>query len=244
MLEQLKKKIQTAKKVVVLTGAGISNESGIPTFRGKDGYWKNYKPEELATPQAFKRDPSLVWSWYDMRREICQKAEPNPAHFIVAEMEKNYPEFLLITQNVDNLHRRAGNNKLVEIHGNIFKARCTQCSWKGDFLDVPLKENPPKCPVCFKMIRPDIVWFGESYENELLERIYNFLYNCELIFVIGTSGYISVPVQLAHFAISKGAFSIDINLEHSTLSDHVDVYLEGKAGEILPELWKMAIKKE
>jgi NAD-dependent deacetylase len=231
-------KLRYAKQVAVITGAGISSESGIPTFRGEGGYWRNYKAEELATPSAFVKDPSLVWSWYDMRRGVCKNASPNPAHFIVAEMEKYFPSFLLITQNVDGLHRRAGSQKLVEIHGHIFTARCTVCQWKGELLDVPLLEVPPKCPVCSSLLRPHILWFGEQYDMDMIEEVYSFLQKTDLVFIIGTSGNVYTPMQMASIAMSKGAYSIEINPEPSSLSQAVDQYIPQKAGEALPILWK------
>ncbi|MCB1158203.1 MAG: NAD-dependent deacylase [Leptospiraceae bacterium] len=234
MIEVLK----SAQRVAVLTGAGISSESGIPTFRGKGGYWKNYKAEELATPEAFNRDPALVWSWYGMRREVCHKAQPNPAHYILARMEEYYPNFLLITQNVDGLHRRAGNAKIVEIHGNIFHAKCKICDWKDEFLEIPLKKEIPNCPVCASIIRPDIVWFGETYDDQKLIQSQSFLAKADCILVIGTSALISVPVRLAMFSIAQGAYSIELNPDSTSLSDRVDVSIRGKAGEILPEIWK------
>ncbi|MCX7999371.1 MAG: NAD-dependent protein deacylase, partial [Leptospiraceae bacterium] len=161
--EKLLDKIRNSNKVAVITGAGVSAESGIPTFRGAGGYWRNYKAEELATPEAFAKNPKLVWEWYDMRRKVCLNAQPNPAHNVIAEMESFYPEFYLITQNVDGLHRRAGSKKLVQIHGDIFTVRCTSCTYIGENYEVPLQEIPPKCPNCNSLLRPHIVWFGETY---------------------------------------------------------------------------------
>jgi NAD-dependent deacetylase len=237
--KELIDKVKNASAVAVLTGAGISAESGIPTFRGQGGYWRNYKAEELATPEAFERDPQLVWEWYDMRRKICSEAKPNSGHIVVADMERHYSKFLLITQNVDGLHRRAGNNKLHQIHGDIFTARCNHCGNVYHHDEVPLKLNPPECPLCkSRNVRPHIVWFGETYFPGILEACYEFLKKVDLIFVIGTSGQVSIPVSLASYAIMKGAYSIEINPDRSTLSTTVNVHLSGKAGEILPELWK------
>ncbi|MEM7181070.1 MAG: NAD-dependent deacylase [Spirochaetota bacterium] len=231
-------KLRNAKRVGVLTGAGISQESGVPTFRGKGGYWKNYKAEELATPEAFYRDPTLVWSWYNMRREVCLQAKPNPAHTIVAKMESFFSQFLLITQNVDNLHRRAGNKKIIEIHGNIFQAYCTHCRWNGALEQVPLQKVPPECPVCDTIIRPNIVWFGETYDENKLHSCFQFLQNVEIIIIIGTSGQVSVPVRMAQYAMDNGAFSIEINPDSSALSSQVNVFIEERAGIALPALWE------
>lgn len=238
--EELLNTIRSAKKVAVITGAGVSAESGIPTFRGVGGYWKNYKAEELATPEAFARNPSLVWEWYNMRREVCYNAKPNPAHEIIVKMESYYPEFFLITQNVDGLHKRAGNKKLVQIHGDIFTVRCTSCEYFGENWDVPLKEIPPQCPSCRSLLRPHIVWFGETYFPGVLESCYDYLSNCDLLWIVGTSGAVATPVYLAGFAIQRGCFSIEINLDSTSLSSLVNYSFREKAGEFLPKLWEMA----
>jgi NAD-dependent deacetylase len=226
-----------ANRVSVLTGAGVSAESGIPTFRGAGGYWKNYKAEELATPSAFKKDPALVWEWYAMRMEVCLKAEPNPAHKVINRMEKKVPEFLLITQNVDNLHSRAGNTKLIELHGNIFKAYCTRCNFKKTW-ETPPEKFPVLCTECNSNMRPDIVWFGETYDPSKLETCVNFILKSDLLFIIGTSGQVSVPVQLAMEGIRKGIPSIEINPEKSTISDYVTHFIQEKAGSFLDQFWK------
>ncbi|MCB1177465.1 MAG: NAD-dependent deacylase [Leptospiraceae bacterium] len=230
--------LKKSKKVAILTGAGVSAESGIPTFRGEGGYWKNYRAEDLATPEAFSKDPKLVWEWYEMRRGVCSEAKPNRAHEVIALMENFFPEFFLITQNVDGLHRRAGNKKIVQIHGDIFTSRCTKCRDISELLDHPLEENPPKCKKCNSILRPHIVWFGETYFPGVLEESYDFLNNVDFIIIIGTSGQVSVPVQLAMYAINKGAISLEINPSHSTITESVDYYIGGAAGEVMDELWK------
>ncbi|HMV43001.1 MAG TPA: NAD-dependent deacylase [Leptospiraceae bacterium] len=235
------KKIKTAKVVSVLTGAGISAESGIPTFRGAGGYWKNYKAEELATPEAFARDPKLVWEWYAMRMKICAEAKPNAGHEIVAKMETYFPEFLLITQNVDGLHKRAGNNKIAEIHGNIFTARCTACKKQFALNEIPSK-FPVHCSFCKNLARPHIVWFGESYDSKLLQKVISFLERTDLILIIGTSGQVSVPIQLAMQAIDNGAYSIEINPENSTISNRADLHFSNPSGQILPNFWQEIIE--
>lgn len=236
--EILLNKIRNAKKVAVITGAGVSAESGIPTFRGAGGYWRNYKAEELATPQAFAKNPSLVWEWYNMRREVCYNAKPNPAHNVIVKMESYYPEFFLITQNVDGLHKRAGNKKLVQIHGDIFTVRCTSCEYIGENWDVPLKEIPPKCSTCGSLLRPHIVWFGETYFPGVLEACYEYLSDCDLLFIIGTSGAVATPVYLAGYGIQNGAFSVEVNLDKTSLSSIVNYSFQEKAGEFLPKLWE------
>ena len=239
--QQLITKIKSAKRVAVLTGAGISAESGIPTFRGAGGYWRNYRAEDLATPEAFARDPKLIWEWYAMRMQVCLDAKPNPGHEVVAKMESYFPEFLLVTQNVDGLHVRAGNEKLVEIHGNIFTARCTSCKTKFNLTQVP-NQIPVLCRSCGKLARPHIVWFGESYDMSLIEKARNFLLKTDLIFIIGTSGQVGVPVQLASEAIVHGAYSIEINPDSSTISNLVNLHFASASGKILPEIWQEIIQ--
>jgi len=239
--QQLITKIKSAKRVAVLTGAGISAESGIPTFRGAGGYWKNYRAEDLATPEAFARDPKLIWEWYAMRMQVCLDAKPNPGHEVVAKMESYFPEFLLVTQNVDGLHVRAGNEKLVEIHGNIFTARCTSCKTKFKLTQVP-NQIPVICESCGKLARPHIVWFGESYDMDLIQKARNFLLKTDLLFVIGTSGQVGVPVQLASEAIAHGAYSIEINPDSSTISNLVNLHFASASGKILPEIWQEIIQ--
>ena len=239
--QQLITKIKSAKRVAVLTGAGISAESGIPTFRGAGGYWRNYRAEDLATPEAFARDPKLIWEWYAMRMQVCLDAKPNPGHEVVAKMESYFPEFLLVTQNVDGLHVRAGNEKLVEIHGNIFTARCTSRKTKFNLTQVP-NQIPVLCRSCGKLARPHIVWFGESYDMSLIEKARNFLLKTDLIFIIGTSGQVGVPVQLASEAIAHGAYSIEINPDSSTISNLVNLHFASASGKILPEIWQEIIQ--
>jgi NAD-dependent deacetylase len=231
-------KINASRQIAVLTGAGISAESGIPTFRGNGGLWKNFRAEELATPDAYRRDPKLVWEWYEMRRKICKESIPNPGHIAIAKLERINPSknFHLFTQNVDGLHRKAGTEKITELHGNIFTGRCTRCSHIEEKLDTPLPILPPPCPKCQSPMRPHILWFGETYDSEMLENAITFLRNSDLILIIGTSGQVTVPVYLAQEAIQAGAFSVEINPEESTLSSSVDISLRGKSGEILPQL--------
>lgn len=227
-----------AERVAVISGAGISSESGIPTFRGAGGLWRNYRAEDLATPGAFARDPQTVWEWYDWRRGICKAAEPNAAHRVVAEMEAHYPEFLVATQNVDGLHRRAGSENIEEIHGSIFRGRCVQCGVKAELWETPLPELPPLCGECGSPVRPDIVWFGESYDQRQLGRVLDFLGRAELVFVIGTSGMVPIPLYLAQAAAERGARVVDVNPERGAATDVSDCFLQGKAGEVLPAFWK------
>lgn len=234
-----------ARSVAVITGAGMSRESGIPTFRGQDGLWKNFRPEELASPDAFNRDPLLVWEWYEWRRQIVLKAKPHEGHHVVAQMEDHYPEFLLITQNVDGLHPRAGNEKLIEIHGSINRARCTRCQVRFELDLQTLRDLPLKCK-CGGLARPDVVWFGESYDSSLLSASMDFLSTADMVWVIGSSGMVSVPVYLAAQARDSGAFLVDLNPEEAEFSRYCDVKIRAKAGEFLPQFWQalLAAKSE
>lgn len=237
-IEIIRKIISSNLNVAVITGAGVSSESGIPTFRGKDGYWNNYNPADLATPEAFQQDPKLVHEWYTMRRKICKKAKPNTAHFAIVKLEKISSDFLLITQNVDGLHLRAGNQKLIEIHGNIFRSRCTKCHYKLDSNIDPGIEHILECPECGSFIRPDIVWFGEGYSNQIIQRAASFLKNIALLIVAGTSASVSIPFQLAQIAKQNGALLVDINPETTSISGICDYHFKQKAGEVFNLLLK------
>lgn len=226
--------------VAVLTGAGISAESGIPTFRGKDGLWKQYRPEDLATPEAFARDPVLVWSWYVWRRRIILKAQPNPAHEALVRLEQALADrFLLITQNVDNLHRRAGNTRIVELHGNIFRERCVDCRLTRTSEDVYNEEAlPPRCPRCGGLLRPDVVWFGEALPAHALERAFSFVAGLgpgDVFLVVGTSGQVYPAAALPHEAHRRGARVVVINLDPTPFDGFAEEVYHGRAASILPE---------
>ncbi|MBN1254897.1 MAG: NAD-dependent deacylase [Deltaproteobacteria bacterium] len=224
-----------AKKIVVLTGAGISAESGVPTFRGEEGLWKQYRAEELATPHAFEANPKLVWEWYDWRRGIIGKAQPNPGHLAIAEMERLFPDFALITQNVDGLHRRAGNSKVIEIHGNLWDLRCVADGRVREDNRVPLPQIPPLCE-CGALLRPHVVWFGESLDQEDLTQAYRLIEECDLLLVVGTSAVVQPVASFPLMAKEGGAFVIEVNMDPTPLSPRVDASFQGKAGEILPAL--------
>jgi NAD-dependent deacetylase len=222
--------------VAVLTGSGISAESGVPTFRGEDGLWRHYRAEELATPQAFARDAALVWEWYDWRRGLIAACEPNAAHSTLAEMERECEEFILMTQNVDGLHRRAGSERTIELHGNIWQVRCTA---EGSvFLneDVPLRQIPPRCS-CGAPLRPHVVWFGESLDHRLLQEARAAAERCDLMLVIGTSAVVQPAASLPPIAKDHGAYLIEVNLERTPLSPYADEVLLGSAAQVLPDLW-------
>lgn len=233
----LKEKMTSASKVAVLTGAGVSAESGVPTFRGEGGLWRTYRAEELATPYAFQKDPKLVWEWYNWRRGLIAPLEPNPAHIAIAQMEDFYPEFALITQNIDGLHKKAGSRNIIELHGNIWKVRCTQEGILMENMEVPLKEIPPHCQ-CGTLLRPHVVWFGESLPPEAIEIAFQLSQQCELMFVVGTSAVVQPAASLPVVAKQRGAFIVEVNMEPTPLSSMVDESFFGPAGKIMPELIK------
>jgi NAD-dependent deacetylase len=226
------------QSVAVLTGAGISAESGVPTFRDEGGLWHNHRAEELATPHAFRRDPKLVWEWYDWRRGLVAACEPNAAHQTLAEMETHFGQFWLITQNVDGLHRLAGNQNVVELHGNIWGMRCTKgCRSNWEDRTVPLAEIPPRCPDCGALARPDVVWFGESLPRKALEAAWAAAQQCQMMLVIGTSAIVQPAASLPLLALQSGAHVIEINPEVTPLSGAVDETIRGPAAVALPEWW-------
>jgi NAD-dependent protein deacetylase/lipoamidase len=231
-----RRRLASAKNVTVLTGAGISADSGVPTFRGVDGLWRNFRAEDLATPEAFERDPRLVWEWYNWRRELIATKQPNPAHVALVELERRTHEaFWLITQNVDGLHRSAGSQRISEIHGNIWKVRCTDCGIISENREIPLAILPT-CRLCHALLRPHIVWFGESLRDEDLRRCDEALRACDLLLVIGTSGVVYPAAGFASVAKEVGALVIEINLESTPQSDLVDLSLQGRAKDLVPLL--------
>ncbi|MCK4613191.1 MAG: NAD-dependent deacylase [Thermoplasmata archaeon] len=235
--------LATAQSVVVLTGAGVSAESGVPTFRGKDGLWRHYRVEELATPQAFARNPLLVWEWYDWRRGLIADCKPNPAHKVIAGMEQHFEEFLLITQNVDGLHRQAGNRQMLELHGNIWRLRCTREGTKIENIEVPLSRLPPRCDRCGGLLRPDVIWFGEPLDPETLAKAWRAVEKCDLMLVVGTSAVVEPAASLPIIAKQHNAMIIEINIEPTPLSRLVDHSITGRASVVLPELVKALVKE-
>jgi len=226
----------SARYVTVLTGAGISADSGVPTFRGTDGLWRNFRAEDLATPEAFAQNPRLVWEWYNWRRELIATKQPNPAHIALVELERRTRDsFWLITQNVDGLHRSAGSQRLSEIHGNIWMVRCTGCGVISENREIPLAALPV-CRLCQALLRPHIVWFGESLWEEDLRRCDQALHSCDLFLVVGTSGVVYPAAGFASVAKEVGALVIEINLESTPQSDLVDLSLQGRAKDLLPLL--------
>ncbi|MHA1638286.1 MAG: NAD-dependent protein deacylase [Candidatus Thorarchaeota archaeon] len=231
--------INESKYVIAHTGAGISKESNVPTFRGEDGLWRNYDAMELATPSAFARNPKLIWEWYAWRQGLIGDCNPNPAHEVLVELEKNGILKSLITQNVDGLHRRAGSQNVLEVHGNLWALKCSSCPHK-DRLSSPAV-SIPKCPDCGKNLRPDVVWFGEQLDPQIMNGVYQELEKADAILVIGTSALVQPAASFPLAVRQRGGHIIEINVEETPLTPYADVHLPGKAGEVLPRLKDMVI---
>ncbi|EDY34315.1 transcriptional regulator, Sir2 family [Aciduliprofundum boonei T469] len=225
----------SAKRIVALTGAGISAESGIPTFRGTGGLWEGYPVEKVATIEGFERDPALVWKFYDERRRNIAKARPNRAHEVLALFENLY-DFWVITQNIDGLHSRAGSKNVVELHGNIWRVKCTECGIRYYNYEVPLREIPPKCKRCGGLLRPDVVWFGEPVYD--VDKAYELTESCDVMLVIGTSAQVYPAAYLPRLAWSKGAKIIEINPQETPISRYANFVIREKATKALDELYR------
>ena len=234
--QELVERLGRASRLVVLTGAGVSSESGIPTFRGRDGLWENYGAEDLATWEAFQSDPELVWRWYEYRRQMIADTTPNPAHTAIADLETLCDEFMLVTQNIDGLHSRAGSTNPVELHGNIWRGRCTKEQTLIDLPDTPLPELPPRCERCGALVRPDVVWFGEPLPPDAYDAAYDAASSCDAMLVVGTSALVRPASSLPLVAKHNGGFVVEINTEYTAISVLIDTTLIGRAGEILPSL--------
>lgn len=226
--------LRGARRVAVLTGAGISAESGVPTFRGADGLWRSFRAEDLATPEAFARDPRLVWEWYDWRRGLIAKVRPNPGHDVLARWEARFPGLVLITQNVDGLHPLAGSTAVLELHGDIWKTRCPAEGMVRENRDVPLPAIPPRCPACGGLVRPHIVWFGESLDPAVIHAAYAASRASDVMVVVGTSSLVYPAAALPLAAAEEGAAIIEINPEPTPLTEAARISIRGKAGEVLP----------
>ncbi|HEY9745932.1 MAG TPA: NAD-dependent deacylase [Oculatellaceae cyanobacterium] len=228
-------------RLVVLTGAGISKESGIPTFRdAQTGLWANYRPEELATREGFLKNPKMVWEWYDFRRNKVWDAQPNAGHRAIAELERLFKHFTLITQNIDNLHHRAGNRNVLELHGNIFRYKCLDNHHPVslELLDEEVRvQSPPLCPLCNGYVRPDVVWFGEMLPERVLNQSFEAAAQAEVMLVVGTSGVVHPAASLPTVASEAGAVVIEVNPEMTALTPFVvDLFLQGPASELLGKL--------
>ncbi len=234
--EKLIRKLREAQRVAVLTGAGISAESGVPTFRGDDGLWKKFRPEELANFDAFMKNPDLVWEWYNYRRKIVEEVQPNPGHLALVELEKLVPELVIITQNVDNLHQRAGSKNVVELHGNILRNRCLECGRVTTDQELDFSHGAPRCSHCGGLLRPDVVWFGEMLPEDALQKAYEAAETCDVFFSVGTSAVVYPAASLPEMAFRQGAFVVEINPEPTPVSQFAHVVLRGKSGEILPRI--------
>jgi NAD-dependent deacetylase len=248
LIKQAAQAIQQASSIVVSTGAGISKESGIPTFRdAQTGLWENYNPEDLATREGFLANPSMVWDWYDFRRNKVWDVLPNAGHLAIVELqrwcEQSQKAFTLITQNIDNLHQRAGSIGVLELHGNIFRYKCLDKNHPVSLDLMPEAERQkslPHCPICNSFVRPDVVWFGEMLPESVLGSAFKSAEHCEVMLVVGTSGVVQPAASLPVIAKRSGATVIEVNPEPSELTDRVvDLFLQGPSGTMLPELLKI-----
>ena len=233
---ELIEKLRQAKHVTVLTGAGISAESGVPTFReAQTGLWAQYDPQELATPFAFQQNPKLVWEWYAWRRELVRQAAPNPGHLALVQLAALVPQLTLITQNVDGLHQRAGSQSVIALHGNIMETKCFAqghlvTSWQAD------GAVPPPCPICGSLLRPNVVWFGENLPRAALQTAVAAAQSCDFFFSVGTSALVQPAASLPILAQEHGATAVEINPQATPLTERMDFSLAGAAGELLPTI--------
>ncbi len=238
-IESLAERLRGAARLTVVTGAGVSAASGIPTFRGPGGLWRAFRPEELATPAAFSRDPTLVWEWYAWRRAVVARARPNRAHEVLAAWSRRFPVFRLVTQNVDGLHERAGTESLIRFHGSLWEVSCWQrCAasprrWKDETLS--FSELPPRCPYCGGLLRPAVVWFGEAIDPDVLAAADAAL-DCDVCLAVGTSALVHPAAGLITEARARGAFSAEINPEATPASEAVDCVLQARAEDALDAL--------
>jgi NAD-dependent deacetylase len=253
MLERASEALRAARRVVVFTGAGISAESGIPTFRDAlTGLWARYDPEELATPQAFRADPELVWGWYEWRRALVSRAQPNAGHVAVAAIEAKVPGTVVVTQNVDDLHERAGSTALIRLHGSLFAPRCSDCAapaavpaasaGEGDVVEPAEGKRlpPPTCPGCGGLVRPGVVWFGEALPADALKAAVDAAAQCDLLLAVGTSGVVYPAAEIPAVAARHGATVVQVNPEPTALDRVADVNLRGPAAVVLPALVRAA----
>ena len=238
---KLFERLQVAYNVVVLTGAGMSAPSGVPTFRGKDGLWNKYNPRDLANEAAFRSQPDLVWEWYSWRRELINGISPNAGHRALAELETLYPECSVITQNVDGLHQAAGTKKIIELHGNIRRSKCIDCNKVYDQAGLKLLQPQAgqkvlRCSQCQGMVRPDVVWFGEMLPEQAISSAQKLASEAEVFFSIGTSSTVEPAASLPYLAKGNGAYLVEINPEETPLSGVADDKVSTDVAEVLPKL--------
>lgn len=234
-IEEARARLREAQHVLVLTGAGVSAESGVPTFRGPDGLWRRHRPEDLATAEAFARDPLLVWEWYAWRRETIAPLRPNAAHHALALLESRVPEYLLATQNVDGLHASAGSRRMVELHGTLWRLKCTACALSAEDRRVPLPALPPRC-ACGGLLRPDVVWFGEALPEDAVAKAFEAARGADVVLVVGTSSLVYPAAALPQVARAEGALVIEVNPEPTPLTPMAQVSLRGTAAAVVPAL--------
>jgi NAD-dependent deacetylase len=228
----------TPPRIAVLTGAGVSAGSGVPTFRDAAGsLWRQYNPQDLATPEAFQRDPVTVWEFYDWRRQLMAPCQPNAAHETLAAMDAALPEFTLVTQNIDGLHPLAGSKRVLYIHGDIWNLRCTSCSYSEKNRQAPLEPLPPICPQCGEMLRPDVVWFGEALDMNILLEASKAFARADIALVIGTSAVVYPAAHLPLNTLNNGGKLYEFNLERTPLSDLATATFLGPGEETLPRWW-------
>jgi NAD-dependent deacetylase len=235
-VERARKILSDSRKIAVLSGAGVSAESGIPTFRDAAGMWKNYRAEDLASPEGFARDPRTVWAWYDWRRGLIGQAPPNASHHAMVALEQLRPDaFTLITQNVDGLHERAGSRNVLRLHGSIWIVRCVTCGREAENRTTPLPDIPPKCE-CGGLLRPGVVWFGEALPRDVWAGAERATMTADVLLVIGTSAVVYPAASLVRLARARGTAIIEVNREETAASALADVHLRGAAGDIVPAL--------
>jgi NAD-dependent deacetylase len=229
-----------AARVVVLTGAGISKGSGVPTFRGADGLWRNHRAEELATAQAFQRDPATSWEWYDWRRQMIARCQPNPGHQVIASWSRDTARVTVITQNVDGLHERAGTLRVIRLHGSIWEVRCwNECprgKWPISHVETPLCTLPPRCPYCDGLLRPGVVWFGEALDPDVLRAAHDAAQHADIFLTVGTSSLVFPAASLMPAARDHGAFTVEINPEATPASSSADLVLRSPAETALVDI--------
>lgn len=236
-------RLRNTKSLVVLTGAGVSKESGVPTFRdAMDGLWAKYDPTELGTPEAFRRNPKLVWDWYEHRRKMLDGIQPNPGHLAMAALETLVPQVVVITQNVDGLHHAAGSADVIRLHGDITRHKCFfNCEGDPTPVDIrtlewDIEAGPPACPYCGRWVRPDVVWFTEHLPAAALSRALDLAHTCDTMLVVGTSGVVQPAAMLPYEAKHNGAYVIDVNPVPDEITPIADLFLEGPSGQVLPRV--------